>query len=318
MDTLFWEPSTTYTFLSGDTATSSGIFSPLVISPKGVKTTSEKEVSGIEKRISEVIEIVKNICLNIDKGEFVGIMGQNGAGKTTLIRLFNGLLRPTKGNVYIDAENIRNKSIADLSKKIGIIFQNPMHQLFSNTLREEIEYSLKNLGLSKEKVQKKTDKIVSDYGFENYKDRSPLNLSGGESKKLAIASIACRNPDILVFDEPTLGQDAKEIEFFTNMVQNELNNGKTIIMVTHNIEFTMEYIPRTILMSKGQVIGDGPTKEIFSNESLIRKSSLITPQIYQIKKELSKIGIDLPKNIIKETEFTSYIINLLKNKNKNQ
>ena len=258
---------------------------------------------------------LNNISLNIKKGEFIGIMGQNGAGKTTLIRLFNGLLRPTTGVIFINGENIETKSIATLSKNIGIIFQNPMHQLFSNTIEEEIKYSLKNLGLSKEEIQKKTDEIILEYKFENYRNRSPFNLSGGESKKLAIASIICRNPEILVFDEPTLGQDAKEIKFFTKMVEKELNNGKTIIMVTHNIEFAIEHIPRILLMSKGEVIGDGLTTEVLANESLLNKSSLIPPQIYKLKKELKKNGIDIPDNILRETEMTSYLINLIKNKN---
>jgi len=257
---------------------------------------------------------LKQVSLNIKKGEFIAIMGQNGAGKTTLIRTFNGLIRPTKGSIYLEGENIDTKTIATLSKKVGVIFQNPMHQLFSNTLEDEIKFSLKSLSLDKEEIQLKVDQILKEFDLEKYRKRSSFNLSGGESKKLATASIICRDPDILVFDEPTLGQDAKEINFFLGLIKNELERGKTIIMVTHNIEFTVEHVPRTILMGEGQIIADGPTQSIFTNEFLISKSSLIMPQIYLFKKELQKIGITIPKEVFKESEITNFLDNYLESK----
>ncbi|MFX1352933.1 MAG: energy-coupling factor ABC transporter ATP-binding protein, partial [Promethearchaeota archaeon] len=185
---------------------------------------------------------LRNVSLNINKGELIAIMGQNGAGKTTLIRMLNGLLRPSKGSVYIEKKDISSKTIADLSKVVGIVFQNPSHQLFSNTIDDEINFSLKNLELNPEQIEMTKDTILKSFDLLKYQNRSPLNLSGGESKKLAIASIICRDPSILVFDEPTLGQDAKEIKFFIDLINTELDRSKTIIIVTHNVEFTMEHI----------------------------------------------------------------------------
>ncbi|MHA2281056.1 MAG: energy-coupling factor ABC transporter ATP-binding protein [Promethearchaeota archaeon] len=156
---------------------------------------------------------LKEINLNIYRGEFVGIMGKNGAGKTTLIRTLNGLIRPTQGNIFINNNNINSATIATLSKKVGLIFQNASHQLFANSIEDEIKFSLRSFNLTKEESQKRTNEILSQFNLDKYRERSPLNLSGGESKKLAIASIFCRDPDILIFDEPTLGQDAKEIDF---------------------------------------------------------------------------------------------------------
>jgi energy-coupling factor transport system ATP-binding protein len=257
---------------------------------------------------------LNHISLNINRGEFIAIMGQNGAGKTTLIRTFNGLIRPTKGSIIIEGEYADSKSIAQISKKVGIIFQNPTHQLFSNTLEDEIKFSLKNLNLEKEKIQTKVDQILKEFDLEKYRKRSPLNLSGGESKKLAIATIICRDPDILVFDEPTLGQDAKEINFFLGLIKSELERGKTIIMVTHNIEFTVEHVPRTILMGEGQIIADGPTQNILTNEFLVSKSSLIMPQIYIFKQELQKIGINIPDEVIREKELVNFLDNYLERK----
>lgn len=257
---------------------------------------------------------LKKINLNIYKGELVGIMGMNGAGKTTLIRTLNGLIRPLKGNVYIDGENIKSKNIGTTSKKVGIIFQNPYHQVFSNTVEEEIKYSLKSLNLSKEEIQNRTNDVLNTFNLKKYKERSPLNLSGGETKKLALASIFCRDPEILVFDEPTLGQDAKEIDFFVNLINKEKDRGKTIIIVTHNIEFAIEYIPRIILMVNGSIIADGPTKKILTNEFLVDKSSLILPQIRQFNIALNEIGIQCPEDINSKSEMINFLTNYLKNK----
>lgn len=257
---------------------------------------------------------LKKINLNIYKGELVGIMGMNGAGKTTLIRTLNGLIRPLKGNVYIDGENIKSKNIGTTSKKVGIIFQNPYHQVFSNTVEEEIKFSLKSLNLSKEEIQNRTNDVLNTFNLKKYKERSPLNLSGGETKKLALASIFCRDPEILVFDEPTLGQDAKEIDFFVNLINKEKDRGKTIIIVTHNIEFAIEYIPRIILMVNGSIIADGPTKKILTNEFLVDKSSLILPQIRQFNIALNEIGIQCPEDINSKSEMINFLTNYLKNK----
>lgn len=271
-------------------------------------------IHGVEYVYSNGTVALKKVSLNINKGEFVAIMGQNGAGKTTLIRTVNGLIRPTKGEIFIEGENIDSKTIATLSKKVGIIFQNPTHQLFSNTVEDEIIFSLKNLNLNREEIQIKVDKVLKEFNLEKYRKRSPLNLSGGEAKKIATASIICREPEILVFDEPTLGQDAKEIRFFVKLIQNELKKGKTIIIVTHSVEFTIEHAPRTVLMSGGRIIADGPTKNILTNEFLVENSSLIMPQIYQLRIELQKIGIDVPEEVVKEQEMINFLNNYLENK----
>lgn len=259
-----------------------------------------------------------NVSLKINKGELIAIMGQNGAGKTTLIRTLNGLIRPTKGSVYVKGENNTTKSIAELSKIVGIIFQNPMHQLFSNSIEEELKFSLMNLELTKEQIQQQVDAILIKFNLDKYRNRSPFNLSGGEAKKLALATIICRNPEILVFDEPTLGQDAKEINFFLELIQKELERGKTVLMVTHNIEFTFENIPRTILMANGKIIADGPTKQVLTNNFLVNKASLLLPQIHQFKMGLKEIGIEVPNEILKEQDMISFIYNYLKAKSTNQ
>ncbi|MFW9952875.1 MAG: energy-coupling factor ABC transporter ATP-binding protein [Candidatus Thorarchaeota archaeon] len=256
---------------------------------------------------------LKEINLNIFRGEFVGIMGKNGAGKTTLIRTLNGLIRPTQGNIYINNNNINNATIATLSKTVGLIFQNASHQLFANTIEEEIKFSLRSFNLNKSESQKKTNQILRQFSLEKYRNRSPLNLSGGESKKLAIASIFCRDPDILVFDEPTLGQDAKEIDFFLKLIKKERENNKTIIIITHNVEFAFEYIPRTILMADGKIIADGPTQKVLNNEDLVERSSLVLPQSRQLSLALQSEGFLNTNNLLTKSDATQYLIQYFKN-----
>jgi energy-coupling factor transport system ATP-binding protein len=258
-------------------------------------------------------EALKNINLNIYNSELVGIMGKNGAGKTTLIRTLNGLIRPNYGNIYIDNENINSKSIASLSQDVGIIFQNPFHQLFANSVEEEIQFSLKSFDLNKQEIEEKVNQTLKEFDLEKFRKRSPLNLSGGESKKLATASIICRDPKILIFDEPTLGQDAKEIDFFINLISKERKNGKTIIIITHNTEFAYEYIPRTIIMTTGQIISDGPTKDVLDNQFIIEKSSLLLPQVRQFSLALDENGFHGSKNLMSKADLTNYILKFIKN-----
>jgi energy-coupling factor transporter ATP-binding protein EcfA2 len=256
---------------------------------------------------------LKNISLNISSGEILGIMGSNGAGKTTLIRTLNGLIQPQTGLIFIENDNIQSKTIAKLSTSIGIVFQNPEHQLFSNTVQEEIKFSLKNI-YSDNIIQEKIDETLRIFQFEKYREKSPLNLSGGEKKKLALASIICRNPKILIFDEPTLGQDENEINFLINLLEEEKRKKKTIIIVTHNIEFAYKYIPRIILMAKGRIIADGPTHEILSNKKLLKKASLISPQLTQLKSTLKALGVDIPENIYTQEDMTTFLMEYFKKK----
>jgi energy-coupling factor transport system ATP-binding protein len=271
-------------------------------------------IEDLEYTYPNGTKALNKINVSIKKKEIIGIMGKNGAGKTTLIRTFNGLIRPTKGNVYINGENIKNKSIGTLAQSVGIIFQNPQHQVFSNTIEEEIRFSLKSLNYTKKQAQEKINEILNIFNLEKYRERSPLNLSGGETKKLAVASIICRNPEILVFDEPTLGQDAKEIEFFINLIKDQVSMGKTIIIITHNVEFAMEYIPRTILMVNGQIIADGPTDKILTNGFLIQKSALILPQVFQFNLALNKIGIPCPEDVYSKEGMIQFLNNFLQKK----
>ncbi len=257
---------------------------------------------------------LNNINLNIYKGEFVGIMGRNGAGKTTLVRMFNGLIRPTKGKIYYNGIEISTQSIAHLSKDIGVVFQNPQHQLFSTSVKSEIEFSIKNLGFNKDEANLKVSNFLNEFGLQKYASRSPLSLSGGEAKKLSLATILCRDPKVIVFDEPLLGQDAKEIRFFLNIIENLKKKNVTIILITHNVDFALSYIPRIVLLYRGQILADGPSHKVLSNKFLIEKSALIRPQIIKFKNALTKAGLNVPGEISSISDFKNLIVKQMQNK----
>ena len=232
------------------------------------------------------VNALKNISLSITQSEIVGIMGRNGAGKSTLIQLMNGLLYPSEGVVNVDGISTSEHNSSELIKKIGIMFQNPDHQLFSTTVEEELDFSLKNLKLSSEQNTTYKQEIIEELGLHELLGKSPWNCSGGERKKISMASILCRKPDTLVFDEPTLGQDRYGYEILNNILSQAIDKKKTVIVVTHNTEFAYKYLKRIIVMEQGRILADGPTHEILSNRAIRELSSLVEPQYLTFKHQL--------------------------------
>ncbi len=242
------------------------------------------------------VEALKGVTLTIKDGEFVAIMGQNGAGKTTLVKHFNGLLKPSKGKVLVDKTETTKSSIASLSKTVGFVFQNPDHQLFSETVEEEIAFALKNFGFTQENVEKQITWALNLLSLTQYRKTSPFMLSGGERKRVALASVLAWDPQMLILDEPTIGQDHEQKEKLRQFIVQLQAQGKTVVIVTHDVEFVAECNPRVILMLEGRITADGEGREILSNAEALTQSSIVLPQIAQIFTHLTHLG--LPKNVI--------------------
>lgn len=257
---------------------------------------------------------LKGINLNIYSGEIVGIMGKNGAGKSTLIKTFNGLLKPTTGTVYIENDEVNNVLMSKLTRKVGIVFQNPDLQLFANTVEDEIKFSLKNLNFSKTELENQIYLTLEKFKLKKFQNRTPFTLSGGEKKRLAIASIMCRNPEIIVFDEPTIGQDAEGVEFIKNLIKEKHAEGKTIIIVTHDIEFAIDNIPRTILMADGLIVADGPTNKILSQDQILNIGSLISPQLIKLSKFLIDLKLKVPEDVYIKENMVQFLGSYFKDK----
>ncbi|MCJ7506382.1 energy-coupling factor ABC transporter ATP-binding protein [Candidatus Bathyarchaeota archaeon] len=239
-------------------------------------------------------EALRGVDLSIQDGEFLAVMGENGAGKTTLVKTFNGLLRPTQGRILVDGVDTKKSSVAALARDVGLVFQNPDHQLFCETVRDEVAYSLRNFGYPTDVVERRVTSILEALDLTPHADSSPFMLSGGERKRVALASVLVWNPRHIVLDEPTIGQDYQQKDRLRNLIVQLNAQGKTVIMVTHDVEFVAECKPRVVLLSRGRIIADGKAGRILTDRVLVENASLLQPQISLL---LSSIN-DLPSDII--------------------
>lgn len=260
------------------------------------------------------VEALKGVSLTIKNGEFVAIMGENGAGKTTLVKHFNGLLKPTKGTVHIDGVNTTKVSVATLARNVGFVFQNPDRQLFSETVEEEIAFALKNFGFEEKIIKRRVTWALNLLGLTQYRKTSPFMLSGGERKRVALASILAWNPKILMLDEPTIGQDYRQKENLLQFILQMKAQRKTIIIVTHDVEFVAECSPRVLLMREGRIVADGEARKVLTNPEILTQASIVPPQITQIFLQLS--DFQLPKEVIDVYEAREKLLNLLEAKAK--
>ena len=231
---------------------------------------------------------LKNVSLEIKAGELIGILGTNGAGKSTLVRHVNGLLKPTHGVVEVFGESTRDTSAAKLSKRVGIVFQNPNNQLFAQSVKSEIEFGLRNFGYSEEIVRRRTDWALNTFSLLEYSSRPPMELSGGEKKRLCNALVLAWDPDIVILDEPTVGQDSEQKEKLAQSVKLLLSERKTVILVSHDIEFVWPLQPRVILMSEGKIVADGTAQKILGNSSETLAANILLPQLVDLFRRLGK------------------------------
>jgi energy-coupling factor transport system ATP-binding protein len=254
---------------------------------------------------------LKGVSLKIDDGELVAIMGENGAGKTTLVKCFNGLLKPQRGTVIINSLDTHSVTIAELARQVGFVFQNADHQLFSDTVYSEVAFALRNFHFSKREVKTRVRQALQTFELEKYTNSSPFSLSGGERKRVALASTLCFDPRILVLDEPTIGQDGSQKKKLGELIQSLNADGRTIVVVTHDVEFVADYVRRVIAMAKGEIIGDGPPRKVLTNPRILDKCALLAPQIAQLARKLSERITGFPSGVISIAEAVSAIGNFL-------
>jgi energy-coupling factor transport system ATP-binding protein len=255
-------------------------------------------------------QVLDEVNLQIKDGEFVAIMGENGAGKTTLVKMFNGLLKPNEGKISVDDVDTREKSVAQLSRDVGLIFQNPDHQLFAETVTEELSFSLRNFGFKEDVVQRRVTSLMNTLDLDRYSNSSPFVLSGGERKRVALAAILAWDPKHVIMDEPTIGQDYLQKDRLRNFIVQLLSQRKTIVIVTHDVEFVAECKPRIVLLSHGRIIGDGTAAEILTAPALVEKASLVMPQISSLMGTLQDLAP--PSDIIDAYSAREFLSTKLK------
>lgn len=248
------------------------------------------------------LEAIKGISLSINSGEQVAIVGQNGAGKTTLVRHFNGLLQPTVGSVLIGDWDTKKQTVAKLASRVGYVFQNPDEQLFSKNVLTEVAFGPKNLGYSKDKVDELVKRSLSLTELSDKTETNPYDLSPTWRKMVALASIIAMDTTIVIFDEPTTGQDAVNIARIANVIAELKKEGKTVITITHDIDFCAENFERVIALSKGQVLLDGSAREVLGQEEILAQTYVDPPQLTRLGKRLG-----LKETVRNQEEFLKAI-----------
>jgi energy-coupling factor transporter ATPase len=237
---------------------------------------------------------LRNINLKVHEAEFVAIMGRNASGKTTLVKHFNGLLKPTKGDVLVDGINTKETTTAHLARKVGYVFQNPNDHLFADSVEQEIAFSLRHLGFQRVEMEPMIDEVLERFGLMQYRHRYPRSLSGGEKQRVALASVLVAKPKIIILDEPTRGMEYKLKAELMSYLDNHRKEGGVVILVTQDVETVAEYGDRVILLSEGGIVVDGAKRDLLS-EALI-----FSPQINRLAQSLSRYGV--PSNLLTANE----------------
>lgn len=248
------------------------------------------------------IHALKDINLEIQNNQFVGLIGHTGSGKSSLIQHLNGLLHATSGTIYYNGENIyaEGYSMRQLRNKVGLVFQYPEHQLFEVDVFSDVCFGPRNQGLSKEEIEVRAKEALNLVGLdESYYKKSPFELSGGQKRRVAIAGVLAMNPEILVLDEPTAGLDPAgrdEILGQISMLKKERN--MTIVLVSHSMEDVARFVDRLIVMNKGEAVFDGTPREVFRHYKELEKIGLAAPQVTYLMHQLKEKGFDVDTDVI--------------------
>ena len=223
--------------------------------------------------------VLNNLNLSVKKGEFIAILGQNGSGKTTLIKQLNGLLVPKQGTAVVNGRDTSKESVKSLSQIVGYVFQNPDHQIIMETVYDDVAFGPRFAKLDEKEIKKRVDEALAAVKLTGREKSDPLTLTKGQRQKVAVAAVLANKPDILVLDEPTTGLDDNELRGMMELIKSLNDDGHTIIMVTHCMWVAAEYAHRVVVLKQGEVLLDGPAREVFAQEEKLRECHLRPPQI---------------------------------------
>lgn len=261
-----------------------------------------------------------NVSLEIEDGEFLAVIGHTGSGKSTLIQHLNGLLKPASGKIYVDGTDITDKDtkLADIRKKVGLVFQYSEYQLFEETIAKDIAYGPTNLGLNEDEILRRVKKSMEMVGldYDEYKDISPFELSGGQKRRVAIAGVIAMEPNVLILDEPTAGLDPAGRDDILEQIKflHEKYN-MTIILVSHSMEDVGKLAEKIIVMNDGHIELQGKPKEVFREIDTLERIGLAVPQVTYLMRELKRKGFNVSEDIFTVEKAKSELLNiLLKNK----
>lgn len=228
------------------------------------------------------VEALRGVTLAVDAGERVAIVGQNGAGKTTLVRHLNGIYQPSAGAVSVGGVPTAGRPIAELARQVGYVFQNPDEQIFAATVRADVEFGPRNLGVTGDEVTQRALAALDEVGLASVAESHPLQLSLSERKRVALAGVLAMRTEVVVLDEPTTGQDARGVELVAGVVGSLAASGRTVIAITHDMDFAAEQFDRVVVMARGEVLADGPPAEVFGLADVLAAAAVEAPQLVRL------------------------------------
>ena len=236
-------------------------------------------------------EVLHGVSLRIEQGEYLALIGQNGGGKTTLAKHFNGLLKPVTGLVRTMGADTRTASVAQLARTVGYVYQNPDHQIFAQKVRTEVAFGPSNLKLRPEEIERRVDDALRLVGLQEYADDFAFSLGRGLRQKLAVASVLAMGPPVLVVDEPTTGLDLQGSRSILDLLGAWNADGRTIVVVTHDLALVAERVPRTVVIADGRIVADGPTRDVLSDAGVLGRAFLRPPQVTRVAQRLGEFGV---------------------------
>lgn len=263
------------------------------------------EARNVSFRYAGDIHALREVTLTIRQGEFVGLIGENGAGKTTLVKHFVGLLKPTDGDLTVLGRSAESLTTSWLAGRMGLVLQNPDHQLFKTSVVDEVKVGPIRLGLTGDALEERARVAMQAVGILKMADRHPLSLSWGDRQRVALASILAMEPEVVIFDEPTTGQDLAGRTIFMDLAHALNEKGYTIIVITHDMELITRYARRCVVMKQGRIVMDDTTKEVFRHPDLLRDTFIEVPQIVQLAHRLRDCGV--PPNTLTVEEMTEVL-----------
>ena len=258
-------------------------------------------------------QVISNLSLDINRGEFVAVLGHNGSGKSTLAKMINGINLPENGDVVVDGMNTKDESrLLDIRQTVGMVFQNPDNQIVATIVEEDVAFALENMGVEPKEIRRRVDEALKTVGMYEYREHAPHKLSGGQKQRIAIAGVIAMNPECIVLDEPTamLDPNGRQEVMKTIKRLNEEQN-ITIVLITHYMDEAAQ-AKRVVVVDDGKIIIDDVPKKVFSQVELLKSRGLDVPQVTELAYRLRQDGIDIGSEIINEDECVSALLGLLK------
>lgn len=259
---------------------------------------------------------IQDVSLTLQSGEFLALIGHTGSGKSTLAQHINGLLKPTDGKVLIDGRDIHEKGFdkKEIRRRVGLVFQYPEHQLFEESVAKDIAFGPKNLGLPQAEIDERVKEALENVGlsYEEFAEKSPFELSGGQMRRVAMAGVLAMRPEILVLDEPAAGLDPQSREEMLSLIAGLHQKGTTIVMVSHAMDDVARFATRAVVMERGAIAMDGKPEEIFRHAARLQEMGLDVPSICRLGLALREAGIDFPEDIFREADAEKALIQLWK------